>query len=156
WSRPQTGGREFGIDVPFRVHCRAAAVVRARGVAIAPRRERLIIAAPRHADRPQYPVLQHLRIRTADAVSERELRDRDGAAGILLACERTALEAHLADVRRLLAVEDLHDRWPRRRRVIAGKAEAVAGTGRVAGETAKGDGLLGRKSVAGKFPRLQN
>ena len=154
--RPQTRGSELGIDVPLRVHRGAAAVVRPRGVAIALGRERLIVPAARHPDRRQHPVLQDLGIWAAHHVGERELRDRHGTAGIFLAGERATLEAHLADVRRLLAVENLHDRRPRRRRVIAGKAEAIAGPRRVAREAAQRHRLLGREPVARQLPRFQD
>ena len=46
----------------------------------------------------------------AEHVGERELLDRDRAAGVLVAGHRRAADAHGAAIRRRLAVEDLDDR----------------------------------------------
>ena len=129
--------------------------MRARGVLVAPRRERLFVRAVAQAHRIEHRRFQQLGKRPLQLFDQRELHDRRAAARILLIRKRRPLEADLADVRRFLAVEDLDDGRTRRVGVIAGKAEPVAGARRVAEQRAQRDRLRFRMFAGRHLPRFE-
>src|SRR5207249_5003209 len=82
--------------------------------------------------------------------------DRETTSRIFERGEGRTFEEHGPHVRRFFPTQDLHHGWPRLRRVVARKSEAVTGAGGVAQQRSQRDGLRLGKVVAGNLPGLQD
>jgi hypothetical protein len=118
-------------------------------------RQRLVERAVDHLQGVEHERLHHCREALAGHVREQLLHQRDAAAGVLEGLIRRAREQDGADVRRRLAVEDLDQRRPRRRWIVAREPEAIVGASGVAREAARRDGLIAGQLGCWHLPRLQ-
>ena len=118
---------------------------------------RLLEGATGHLERFEHGATHQLRKgHVGDDIAERKLHQRDGAAGILEGLKRRTGKQHLADVGWRFAVENLHQRRPWRRRIVARESKPIISAGGVAHERSRRHRYAVLQIRFGHLPRFEN
>ena len=119
--RPEARGGELRVDVPPALDRHAVRTVRGRSLAVQLVRERLCVAAPRHAERLEDELAHQLRERAAGGVLEHPLQHHRAPAGVAELDAGQRVDPDARRVRRSRAGEDLRQRGKRGSAGVAGE-----------------------------------